>query len=45
MLLTTQVEWDADDTDCQGKTQIKTDFLNTFSVLFMFVNIIQIFII
>ena len=24
---TIQAEWDADDSDCQGKTQIKTFFL------------------
>ena len=30
IIVTILVEWDADDTDCQGKTQIKKDFFQHF---------------
>ena len=33
-----QAEWDADNTDCQGKTRIKTDFfhIKAFLIIYLY---------
>ena len=39
--VTVQAEWDADETDCQGKTRIKTDFFNSLAFLLCFCTIFK----